>query len=169
MNCNAELIAHIEALNAERQALMDADPDLWCSMWCTDPEYIADLNDYGVFTGEDFDRMQVANNISDCSKAAVGSRQGVDWKDYSLAELNEILDGWVELANAEYQYEVEREQQEEIDRENLAVSCHVSVEQIIEWESSQDTWYNTIDREFIESIPVEPYEEAHYFELGKAA
>ena len=60
---------------------------------------------------------------------------------------------------------------EQEERENLASACHVSVEQIIEWESSEYNWARAvkIDVAFIDAQPVEPYEEFHSFELGRAA
>lgn len=162
---------HIETINAEIQARMDADPDLQCTFWACDDQTIAELIADGITTGDEWDRMQLGNSISDCSKAAVGCRIGVDWTEHTKAELEEILDGWVRMANEQYEAECEWEKREEEERENLASQCHVSVDQIVEWESQYDDCYRSaiVDRDFIESRPVEPYEEYHSIELGMAA
>ena len=140
LTAKAALLAHIEALNTERQAKQDAEPGSWFSKWPTDDDYINELIEYGVTTADEFDRMQLATSISECSKAATGHRINSDWREHTLQELEEILDGWVSMANQQYEWEKDCEQREQEERENLASQCHVTVDQIIEWESSEYNW-----------------------------
>src|SRR5210317_113771 len=59
------LLQHIESLNAQAQAWMDANPGDWCSKYTDDMSYWYDM---GIFTVEDFKRNQLINGISDASK-----------------------------------------------------------------------------------------------------
>ena len=112
---------------------------------------------------------ELAELFSDMHKSMYGCR--ARWA-YDMSEED------LEIAVKRLGEEIEEENnREEVERNELAAQCHVSVEQIIKWENEQNMmWrygmgYNmqTVDQAFIESLPAEPYEEAHYFELGKAA
>ena len=115
----SELLKHIESINAQRKAMQDAEPGSWYSMWDTSPQYIAELWFEGVRTPDDWDRMQLANSISDCSKAAVGCRINSDWREHTKQELQDILDGWVRLANEQYELEREFEEQDSAEAKEL--------------------------------------------------
>lgn len=104
----------------------------------------------------------LAECFSDMHKSLYGCR--ARWAyDMSVEELERSI----ERLQEEIEYE---EKREEIERQELAVQCHVSVEQIEEWEKTEfSSIFNVVDREFIEAIPVEPYEEFHDIELSMAA
>jgi len=107
-------------------------------------------------------QQELAETFSDMHKSLYGCR--ARWA-YDMSE--EELKRSIERLGEEIEYEWKRE---EIEREELAVQCHVSVEQIKEWEKTEfSSVFNVVDREFIEAIPVEPYEEYHSIELGIAA
>ena len=111
--------------------------------------------------------QELAECFSDMHKSMYGCRArfAYDWT------VEELQDGINRLQD-EIEEENNREQKE---REELAAQCHVSVDQIIAWEDEQyDVWrytnnalnMQTIDRDFIESLPVEPYEWAHELEVA---
>ena len=114
-------------------------------------------------------QQELANTFCDMHKSLYGCRARFCY-DWTVEELESGIVRLQEEINEEHGYE-------ERQRKELAEQCHVSVEQIIEWENEQRKVWQThgslhmaeINRDYIESLPVEPYEEAHHFELGKAA
>ena len=107
-------------------------------------------------------QQNLAETFSDMHKSLYGCR--ARWA-YDMSE--EELERGIERLGEEIEYEWNRE---EIERKELAVQCHVSVEQIEEWEKTEfSSIFNVVDRKFIESVPAEPYEEFHCIELGVAA
>lgn len=114
-------------------------------------------------------QQMLAETFSDMFKSIHGCR--ARWAyDLSVEELERGMDRMQEEI-------IEQENWEEEERKRLAAICHVSVDQIAQWEREEDQmWKITgvykiqqVDQEYIESRPVEAYEDAHYFELGKAA
>lgn len=111
----------------------------------------------------------LAELFSDMHKSLYGCR--ARWA-YDMSE--EDLERSVERLGQEIEEEFHREENE---RKELAAQCHVSEDDIIRWEKQEnEMWKYTgvykiqsVDQKYIESLPAEPYEEAHYFELGKAA
>lgn len=112
---------------------------------------------------------QLAEIYSDMHKSLYGVRARWAW---------DLSEESLEISIARLDEEIYEEfQREKLQREQLAAKCNVSVEQIIEWEEEQNELWRygmgrkmkTVDQAFIESLPVEPYEEAHRFELGGAA
>lgn len=114
-------------------------------------------------------QQDLANTFCDMHKSLYGCRARFCY-DWAVEELESGITRLQEEINEEHGYE-------ERQRKELAEQCHVSVEQIIEWENEQLKFWQTqgslhmaeINRDYIESLPVEPYEDAHHFELGKAA
>lgn len=103
---------YLENINAKNQAEMDATPDLWIGMMVTDPEHWAE---YEVYTVEDYQKYMLSVDISECSKAAYGSRYRVNWQEMSMEELQELADSYGEAAAI--QFEIEREQEEKAVKE----------------------------------------------------
>lgn len=111
----------------------------------------------------------LAETFSDMHKSLYGCR--ARWA-YDMSE--QELERSIERLGNEIEEEFNREENE---RKELAAQCHVSVEDIDRWEREEnEMWKFTgvykiqqVDQEYIESRPVEPYEEAHSFELGRAA
>ena len=94
---------HITKINTETQIWIDEDPkNRWGGMLVTDPAHWAE---YGVFTPEDYDKSSLAETIKDASGAAYGSKHRVDWKEYTLEELQKMADRYCEAANEEYERE----------------------------------------------------------------
>lgn len=103
---------YLENINAKNQAEMDATPDLWIGMMVTDPEHWAE---YEVYTVEDYQKYMLSVDISECSKAAYGSRYRVNWQEMSMEELQELADSYGEAAAI--QFEIEREQEQKAVKE----------------------------------------------------
>ena len=101
-----DLLKHIESINAEAQARMDAEPGLWCSMWTTDLDHWAD---YGVFTANDFDRHNLIASISDASKDLYGCRLRLDWDEMSVEDMERMYDNICRQLNEQYEMEKEAE------------------------------------------------------------
>lgn len=112
---------------------------------------------------------ELANTFCDMHKSLYGCRARFCY-DWSVVELEAGISRLQEEINEEHGYE-------ERQRKELAEQCHVSVEQIIEWENQQREVWQThgslhmaeINRDYIESLPAEPYEAFHSIELGKVA
>ena len=100
------LLQHLESLNAEAQAWMDANPGDWCSMWTTDLDHWAEM---GVFTVEDFKRSQLINGISDASKDLYGCRMRLDWDEMSIERMEEIYENICRQLREEFEMEQEAE------------------------------------------------------------
>lgn len=115
-----DLLKHIEAINAEAQARMDADPDLWCSMWTTDLNHWAE---YGVFTADDFDRHNLIAGISDASKDLYGCRLRLEWDDLTVEELKAIYDNICRQLNEQFEAEKEAEAYEAELNKGLSLDC----------------------------------------------
>ena len=106
MNC---LVKHLESLNAQAQAWMDANPGDWCSKWTLDLDHWAEL---GVYTADDFIRHNLIASISDASKDLFGFRMRMDWDSMTNEELQEEYDS---ICSA-LRYEFEREQEWEAEQ-----------------------------------------------------
>lgn len=104
-------------------------------------------------------QQELAETFSDMHKSLYGCR--ARWAyDMSVEE----LESGIERLGDQIDEEINAEKQE---RENLAAQCHVSVDQIIEWERGECSGQHVdVDRDFIESLPVEPYEWAHELEMA---
>jgi len=111
----------------------------------------------------------LAETFSDIFKSIEGVR--ARWAyDMTVEELERGIERMQEQI-------IEEENWEKEERKRLAAICHVSVDDIVRWEREEDQmWKFTgvyriqqVDQEYIESRPVEAYEDAHLFELGKAA
>jgi len=100
------LLQHLESLNTEAQAWMDANPGDWCSMWTTDLDHWAEM---GVFTVEDFKRSQLINGISDASKDLYGCRMRLDWDEMSIERMEEIYENICRQLREEFEMEQEAE------------------------------------------------------------
>ena len=83
------LLQHIESLNAQAQAWMDANPGDWCSMYTDDMSHWYDM---GIFTVEDFKRNELINGISDASKDLYGCRMRLDWDEMSIEDMERTYD-----------------------------------------------------------------------------
>jgi hypothetical protein len=86
----SDLLARIEALNAESQAWIDEDPsNRWAGMFHTD---IEDWNKSGIYTAEDFDAMLDAEYEREVRKSLMYG----DYDEYdSVADANYY--GWLEF------------------------------------------------------------------------
>lgn len=100
------LLQHIESLNAQAQAWMDANPGDWCSKYTDDMSYWYDM---GVFTVEDFKRNQLINGISDASKDLYGCRMRLDWDEMSIEDMERMYDNICRQLREEFEMEQEAE------------------------------------------------------------
>ena len=96
------LLQHIESLNAQAQAWMDANPGDWCSMYTDDMSYWYDM---GVYTVEDFKRNQLINGISDASKDLYGCRMRLDWDEMSIEDMERTYDNICRQLQEQYEEE----------------------------------------------------------------
>jgi hypothetical protein len=104
-------------------------------------------------------QQELANTFCDMHKSLHGCRARFCY-DWSVEE----LESGIARLDQQIQEELNYEKQQ---RENLASECHVSVEQIVEWERGECSGqYVEVNRDFIESLPVEPYEWAHELEVA---
>lgn len=143
------LLAHIEKLNAEKQAWMDAGPDRWTGMITTDLDHWAE---YGVFTVEDYERYELEAYIWDAYKDAYGYRpRHMDFKSMSLAELEAEADRVTEAARAQYE---EEKAQEERDLAEFKATVQKTVELGAGDEETALRWL-TQDEEFYSGQCVE--------------
>lgn len=84
------LLQHIQNLNAEKKAWMEAGPDRWTGMFIEDLDHWAE---YGVYTVEDFERYQLEATIWDAYKDAYGVRpRHMDFKSMTTSELEAEAD-----------------------------------------------------------------------------
>lgn len=84
------LAEHLAALNAEKQAWMDAGPDRWTGFWVEDLAHWAEI---GVYTVEDFKRYDLETLVWDMYKDVCGFRpRHLDLKAMSLQELEDLAD-----------------------------------------------------------------------------
>jgi|GEM_PF-579962 len=98
------LLQHIESLNAESQAWLDANPGSWTGMITTDLDHWAE---YGVHTVEDFKRHELESFIWDAYKDAYGIRpRFMDFESMSMEELQKEADRVAEAAREQYELEV---------------------------------------------------------------
>lgn len=104
------LVAHIEALNAEKAAWVAEDPtNRWAGMITTDVDHWAE---YGVFTVEDYERHMIIAGIWDAYKDAYGVRpRGTDFESMSLEELKEFQASVYAAADAQFEHEQKIEQE----------------------------------------------------------
>jgi hypothetical protein len=102
------LLAHLESLNAEKQAWIDEDPtNRWTGMYTTDMDHWASM---GIVTVEDFERDQLISSIWDAYKDAYGYRpRHLDFESMTMAELEAEADSVFAAADAQYEYEKARE------------------------------------------------------------
>jgi len=100
------LLQHIESLNAQAQAWMDANPGDWCSKYTDDMSYWYDM---GIFTVEDFKRNQLINGISDASKDLYGCRMRLAWDEMDIEDLEQTYE------NICYQLRLQFEQEKEAE------------------------------------------------------
>jgi hypothetical protein len=96
------LLQHIESLNAQAQAWMDANPGDWCSKYTDDMSYWYDM---GIFTVEDFKRNQLINGISDASKDLYGCRMRLDWDEMSIEDMERTYDNICRQLREQYEEE----------------------------------------------------------------
>ena len=96
------LLQHIESLNAQAQAWMDANPGDWCSKYTDDMSYWYDM---GIFTVEDFKRNQLINGISDASKDLYGCRMRLDWDEMSIEDMERTYDNICRQLNEQFEEE----------------------------------------------------------------
>jgi hypothetical protein len=87
----SELLAHIKAENAKKQAWIDEDPEnRWAGMILEDVDYWADM---GVRTVEQYEAYMMRATIWDLFKDVNGFRpRHMDLDSMSLEELNELYD-----------------------------------------------------------------------------
>ena len=100
------LLQHIESLNAQAQAWMDANPGDWCSKYTDDMSYWYDM---GIFTVEDFKRNQLINGISDASKDLYGCRMRLDWDEMSIEQMESTYDNICRQLREQFEMEQEAE------------------------------------------------------------
>lgn len=100
------LLQHIESLNAQAQAWMDANPGDWCSKYTDDMSYWYDM---GIFTVEDFKRNQLINGISDASKDLYGCRMRLDWDEMSIEQMESTYDNICHQLREQFEMEQEAE------------------------------------------------------------
>ena len=116
------LLQHIESLNAQAQAWMDANPGDWCSKWTTD---LAHWAEYGVFTAEDFIRHNLIASISDASKDLFGFRMRMEWDSMTTEELQKKYDSICESLRYEFEREQEWEREQAEERRIAAQGLQV--------------------------------------------
>lgn len=84
------LAEHLAALNAEKQAWMDAGPDRWTGLYTEDLAHWAEI---GVHTVEDFKRYELESLIWEMYKDVTGCRpRHIDFKSMSMEELERECD-----------------------------------------------------------------------------
>jgi hypothetical protein len=132
------LAEHLAALNAEKQAWMDAGPDRWTGFWVEDLAHWAEI---GVHTVEDFKRYDLIQMIWEMYKDVTGIRpRHMDFNSMSMEDLQKeanYLGRQMESAievDAEWEYESMVYAQEDAEEENVArdeaplpidyVACH---------------------------------------------
>ena len=95
-----ELQLHIEKINAESQAWVDANPGSWAGMLTTDLEH---WNSYGVYTAEDFLLWEARTTYYELYKDRYGFRCDYSaLRGKSLAELQMMIDELPSYIKAEY-------------------------------------------------------------------
>ena len=118
------LLQHLESLNAQAQAWMDANPGDWCSKWTTDLDHWAE---YGVYTADDFIRHNLIASISDASKDLFGFRMRMDWDSMTTEDLQKEYDSICESLHYEFEreqeWEAERLEEERIAAQGLQLDC----------------------------------------------
>lgn len=99
----AELIAHIQQINARTQAWMDEAEGRWAGLLMEREDFWANR---GVYTVEDFQRWEVLSTLSDLHKEAFGFRpRGYDFDAMPNQELFNLADEWSLAAQATWDRE----------------------------------------------------------------
>lgn len=99
---------HIEALNAETQAWMDANPGSWGGMLTTDMDHWADM---GITTVAEYQRWSLETQVYECHKDAYGVKgRHYDFDSMSIEELEAELDRLISVANQVAEAEAEAEE-----------------------------------------------------------
>lgn len=111
------LAAHLAALNAEKQAWMDAGPDRWTGFYTEDLAHWAEI---GVLTVRDFQRYELVSLVWDMYKDVTGIRpRHIDFDSMSLEDLQaevDYLGRQMEAAiEADAQWEAEMEEMRKHD------------------------------------------------------
>ena len=114
------LLQHIESLNAQAQAWMDANPGDWCSKYTDDMSYWYDM---GVFTVEDFKRNQLINGISDASKDLYGCRMRLAWDEMDIEDLEQTYENICYQLRLQYEDEKAAEAFEAECKKGLPDDC----------------------------------------------
>lgn len=84
------LAEHLAALNAEKQAWMDAGPDRWTGFYTEDLAHWAEI---GVHTVEDFESYELVSLVWDMYKDVTGCRpRHMDFDSMSLEDLRKEAD-----------------------------------------------------------------------------
>ncbi len=97
------LINHLNELNAEAQAWMDAEEGRWTGFYITDPEHWANMD---IHTVEDFKRHELQSSIWDTYKDVHGVRpRFMDFDSMSMEELQAEADSLFTAAEAHIKYE----------------------------------------------------------------
>jgi hypothetical protein len=73
---------------------MEEDSDLWIGMTVSDPEHWAI---YDVYTIEDYEKYMISCAIKEVSYDADGYKNRVSHKDYTLDQLQVLLDSYTTL------------------------------------------------------------------------
>jgi len=132
------LAEHLAALNAEKQAWMDAGPDRWTGFWVEDLAHWAEI---GVYTVEDFKRYDLETMIWEMYKDVTGIRpRHLDMKAMTMEQLEAFADSLGKQMEASIAYDEECEYQsmvyaqEDAEEENVKrdeaplpidyVACH---------------------------------------------
>lgn len=114
------LAAHLAALNAEKQAWMDAGPDRWTGLYTEDLIYWAGI---GIFTVQDFERYELQSLVWDMYKDLTGIRpRHMDFDSMSLEDLRKEAD----LLGRQIEQEILRE--EEWERQEAAYRAEQEAE-----------------------------------------
>lgn len=84
------LAEHLAALNAEKQAWIDAGPDRWAGFYTEDLSHWAEM---GIHTVTDFQRYELQSIIWDMYKDVTGIRpRHMDFDSMSLEDLQREVD-----------------------------------------------------------------------------
>jgi hypothetical protein len=90
MEMTMTLAEHLAALNAEKQAWIDAGPDRWAGFYTEDLSHWAEM---GIHTVTDFQRYELQSIIWDMYKDVTGIRpRHMDFDSMSLEDLQREVD-----------------------------------------------------------------------------
>jgi len=114
MEMTMTLAEHLAALNAEKQAWIDAGPDRWAGFYTEDLSHWAEM---GIHTVADFERYELETLVWDMYKDATGIRpRHLNLKSMSLEELQDLVNYCGKQIEAQIEADARWEAEEEAYR-----------------------------------------------------